>query len=55
MAGFLTSKQIWGCTTFIDHINNYIYVHLMKNFTILRRSSIGGKQGWEKVELWSFS
>jgi hypothetical protein len=32
MAGFLTSKQIWGCTTFVDHISDYIYVHLMKDF-----------------------
>jgi hypothetical protein len=35
MAGFLTSKQIWGCTTFIDHISDHIYVHLMKDFTIM--------------------
>jgi hypothetical protein len=34
MAGFLTSKQIWGCTTFVDQVSNYIYVHLMKDFTI---------------------
>jgi hypothetical protein len=33
MAGFLTSKQIWGCTTFVDHVSNYIYVHLMRDFT----------------------
>jgi hypothetical protein len=35
MAGFLTSKQIWGCTVFIDHISNYIYIHLMKDFTTM--------------------
>jgi hypothetical protein len=35
MAGFLTSKQIWGCTTFIDHISDYIYAYLMKDFTIM--------------------
>jgi hypothetical protein len=35
MAGFLTSKQIWGCTTFVDHVSNYIYVHLMKDFTTM--------------------
>jgi hypothetical protein len=35
MAGFLTSKQIWGCTTFVDHVSNYIYVYLMKDFTIM--------------------
>jgi hypothetical protein len=33
MAGFLTSKGIWGCTTFVDHVSNYMYVHLMKDFT----------------------
>jgi hypothetical protein len=33
MAGFLTSKRIWGCTTFIDHVSDFIYVHLVKNFT----------------------
>jgi hypothetical protein len=35
MVGFLTSKRIWGCTTFIDHISNYIYVYLMKDFTTI--------------------
>ncbi len=33
MAGFLKRKQILGCTTFVDHISNYIYVHLMMDFT----------------------
>ncbi len=36
MAGFLTSKQIWGCTTFVDHVSDCIYVHLMKDFTIIK-------------------
>ncbi len=35
MAGFLTSKWIWGCTTFVNHVSNYIHVHLMKDFTII--------------------
>jgi hypothetical protein len=35
MAGFLTSKGIWGCTTFIDRVSDYMYVHLMKDFTIM--------------------
>ena len=34
MAGFLTSKRIWGCTTFVDHGSDYIYVHLMKDLTL---------------------
>jgi hypothetical protein len=36
MAGFLTSKQIWGCTRFIDHVSNYIYILLMKDFTTIK-------------------
>jgi hypothetical protein len=34
MAGFLTSKQIWGCTTFIDLISDYIFVHQMKDLLL---------------------
>jgi hypothetical protein len=34
MSGFLTSQQIWGCTTFCDHVSNYVYVHLMRDFTV---------------------
>jgi hypothetical protein len=26
MAGFLTSKRIWVCTNFVDHVSDYIYV-----------------------------
>ncbi len=33
MTGFLTRKRIWGRTTFVDHVSDYIYVHLMKDFT----------------------
>jgi hypothetical protein len=35
MAGFLTSKRIWGCTMFVDHVSDYIYVHLMKDITTI--------------------
>ena len=34
MSGFLTSKRIWGCTTFVDHVSDYVYVHLMKYLTL---------------------
>jgi hypothetical protein len=37
MAGFLTSKQIWGCTTFVDHVSDYKYVHLRKDLTLPER------------------
>ena len=34
MAGYLTSARIWGATTFCDHVTDYVYVHLMKSFTL---------------------
>jgi hypothetical protein len=34
MSGFLTNRQIWGCTTFCDHVSDFVYVHLMRDFTI---------------------
>ncbi len=47
MTGFLTSKQIWGCTTFVDHVSDYIYVHLMKDFTKLKHYC--GKVNIQKI------
>ena len=29
MSGFLTSKKLLGATTFVDHVSDYVYVHLM--------------------------
>jgi hypothetical protein len=34
MSGFLTSRHIWGCTTFCDHVSDFVYVHLMRDFTV---------------------
>ena len=34
MSGFLTSCRIWGCTTFCDHVSDFVYVHLMRYFTV---------------------
>ncbi len=34
MSGFLTSQRIWGCTTFCDHVSDFVYVHLMRDFTV---------------------
>lgn len=34
MSGFLTSRCIWGCTTFVDHVSDFVYVHLMRDFTV---------------------
>ena len=34
MSVLLTSKRIWGATTFVDHISDYVYVHLMRDLTL---------------------
>ena len=34
MSGFLTSKRLWGATTFVDHVSDYVYMHLMQDLTL---------------------
>jgi len=34
ISGFLTSRRIWGCTTFCDHVSDFVYVHLMRDYTV---------------------
>ena len=34
MSGFLTNQQLWGCTTFFDHVSYYVYVHLMGGLSL---------------------
>ncbi len=47
MSGFLTNKRIWGCTTFVDHVSDFVYVHLMRDFTLAE--TLLAKAAWEKV------
>ena len=47
MSGFLTSQRLWGCTTFVDHVSDYVYVHLMRDMTL--DETLLAKQAWEKV------
>ena len=34
MSRFLTSKRLWGATTFVDHVSDYVYMHLMRDLTL---------------------
>ena len=34
MPGFLTSKRLWGAATFVDHVSDYVYEHLMRDLTL---------------------
>ena len=47
MSGFLTSKIIRGCTTFMNHVSDFVYVHLIRDFTLDK--TLLEKAAWEKV------
>ena len=47
MSGFLTNKRTWGCTTFVDHVSNYVYVHLMRDFSL--GETLLAKKAYEKL------
>ena len=47
MSGFLTSKRIWGCTNFVDHASDFVYVHLMRDFTV--DETLLAKRAYEKL------
>jgi hypothetical protein len=34
MSCFLTSHHIWGCTTFCDHVGDFVYIHLMQDHKV---------------------
>ena len=46
MSGFLTSKRLWGATTFVDHGSDYVYVHLMRDLTL--NEKLLAKEAMEK-------
>ena len=36
MFGFLTNQRLWGVTTFVDHISDFVYVHLMRDLSLAK-------------------
>ena len=34
MSGFITNKRLWGATTFVDHVSDYVYVQLMRDLSL---------------------
>ena len=34
MSGFITNQRLWGVTTFADHVSDFVYVHLMRDFSL---------------------
>eukprot|EP00956_Cyclotella_meneghiniana_P001276 scaffold1377_cov23-Cyclotella_meneghiniana.AAC.1 len=47
MSGFLTSARYYGATTIVDHVTDYVYVHLMKELSL--EETIKAKRAWEKI------
>ena len=47
MSGFLTNQRLWGATTFIDHVSDYVYVHLMRDLSL--PETLLAKSEMEKV------
>jgi hypothetical protein len=47
MSGFLTSERYFGATTVVDHVSDYVYVHLMKELTL--EETLIAKRSWEKI------
>ena len=44
ISGFLTNQRLWGATTFVHHVCDYEYVHLMRDLspsqTLLAKSAM---------------
>ena len=34
ISGVLTRQRLWGCTTFVDHVSDYFYGHLMRYLSL---------------------
>jgi len=47
MSGLLTSRCIWGCATFCDHVSDFVYVYLMQDYTV--DETILAVKAFEKV------
>ena len=53
MSGFITSQSFGVCTTFVDNIIDYVYVHLMRDLslteTLIGQRGIGKTDGTIQV------
>ena len=34
MSGFLTNQRLWGATTFLDHVSDYVYVNFVIDLSL---------------------
>ena len=47
MSVFLTNQILWGATTFVDHVSDYVYVHLMRDLSLTK--TLLAKSAMDKV------
>ena len=47
MYGFLTNQKLWGCTTFVYHVSDYVYVHLIRYLSL--SDTLLSKAGIDKI------
>ena len=47
MSGFINNQRLRGATTFIDHVSDYVYVHLMRYLSLTE--TLLSKSSMEKV------
>ena len=47
MSVFLKNQRLWGATTFVDHVSDYVYVHLMRDLSLTK--TFLAKSAMEKV------
>ena len=47
MSVFLTNQRLWGANTFVDHVSDYVYVHLMRYLSLTE--TLLAKSAMEKV------
>ena len=47
ISGFLTNQRLFGATTFVDHVSDFVYVHLMRDLYLTEK--LLAKPATEKV------
>ena len=46
ISGFLTKHGLWGATKFVDHVSDFVYVHLMQDLSLAE--TLLAKEAMEK-------
>ena len=47
MSVFLTNQRLWSATTFVNHVSDYVHVHLMRDLSL--PETLLAKLAMEKV------